>query len=341
MPRLPRTGSESTLAEPIIVADEVEGDDSTQSSHHVPTRVERVSLFRDARRRKGKSVEWTLNLFRWSRKIEELQPEEAHGSQKCWICWETLVTSATGPLIRACRGCKDPDLQWSHQTCIDKYVSNLPPPQPRPPVSEVPEESVPSEQGDSVGRRDPEPCTEGNSGDIATIITIGEGEAFSQTHHEAASSTRGTTSTVSRLHSFLAAHLPHIIPVRRNVGSLDTPVDPHVYKCTRCTDVYTVRRTKISPLKVLFTERDEVMLKWATLFMTACLFIVTGAVAWLFAAGIQSSITLAGLTLGRVAIICMVLCYGINAAVWALVIAHCSGHEQRRVLPVESATNPS
>ncbi|KAJ3338190.1 hypothetical protein HDU93_009850 [Gonapodya sp. JEL0774] len=76
-------------------------------------------------------------------------------------------------------------------------------------------------------------------------------------------------------------------------------VTPRVYKCTRCTDVYVVECKRVNPLVILFTDPDESMLKWATLFMTSCLFVVTGAVLWLFSAGIQSSVTLAGLTLGK------------------------------------------
>ncbi|KAJ3235914.1 hypothetical protein HDU78_004916 [Chytriomyces hyalinus] len=48
---------------------------------------------------------------------------------KCWCCWESAETRHD-PLIRVCLGCRDPDLQWVHQSCMDRYLSNLP---PRPP----------------------------------------------------------------------------------------------------------------------------------------------------------------------------------------------------------------
>ncbi|ORY37084.1 hypothetical protein BCR33DRAFT_721716 [Rhizoclosmatium globosum] len=59
----------------------------------------------------------------------ELTKEQEHQlapqKGKCWCCWETAETPHD-PLIRVCRGCKDPDLQYIHQTCINKYLSKLP-----------------------------------------------------------------------------------------------------------------------------------------------------------------------------------------------------------------------
>jgi hypothetical protein len=59
--------------------------------------------------------------------------EETHlladetGKGRCWCCWETDETTSN-PLVRVCKGCKDVDLQWIHQDCIDRYISLLPPP---------------------------------------------------------------------------------------------------------------------------------------------------------------------------------------------------------------------
>ena len=44
---------------------------------------------------------------------------------RCWCCWETSFTKEN-PLIRVCRNCKDIDLQYIHQDCINKYISCLP-----------------------------------------------------------------------------------------------------------------------------------------------------------------------------------------------------------------------
>jgi hypothetical protein len=44
---------------------------------------------------------------------------------QCWACWESLETKSN-PLIRTCLGCKDPDLQFIHQLCIDQFINNLP-----------------------------------------------------------------------------------------------------------------------------------------------------------------------------------------------------------------------
>jgi hypothetical protein len=43
----------------------------------------------------------------------------------CWACWESEETLGN-PLIRTCRGCKDIDLKWIHQDCMDNYISLLP-----------------------------------------------------------------------------------------------------------------------------------------------------------------------------------------------------------------------
>ena len=47
------------------------------------------------------------------------------GKGRCWCCWEEEET-IDNPLIRVCHGCKDIDLQWIHQDCIDQYISLLP-----------------------------------------------------------------------------------------------------------------------------------------------------------------------------------------------------------------------
>jgi hypothetical protein len=44
---------------------------------------------------------------------------------QCWACWETEETVGN-PLIRTCRGCKDVDLKWIHQECMNNYISLLP-----------------------------------------------------------------------------------------------------------------------------------------------------------------------------------------------------------------------
>jgi hypothetical protein len=52
---------------------------------------------------------------------------------KCWACWENN-TSSNNPLIRVCHHCKDPELQYIHQECINTYISSLPlPRRPRSP----------------------------------------------------------------------------------------------------------------------------------------------------------------------------------------------------------------
>ncbi|KAJ3099327.1 hypothetical protein HDU96_010737 [Phlyctochytrium bullatum] len=57
-------------------------------------------------------------------------PEREKG--QCWCCWEASET-ATNPLIRVCLGCKDRDLQYIHQECVDRWVTALPAPRTPPP----------------------------------------------------------------------------------------------------------------------------------------------------------------------------------------------------------------
>ncbi|KAJ3004315.1 hypothetical protein HKX48_001318 [Thoreauomyces humboldtii] len=63
-----------------------------------------------------------------SRHQPPLPPPSPRGH--CWCCWETTETSRSGPLIRACVHCRDKDLQYVHQTCIDSYINALPAPIP-------------------------------------------------------------------------------------------------------------------------------------------------------------------------------------------------------------------
>ena len=44
----------------------------------------------------------------------------------CWACWEP-THSFWKPLVRVCLGCLDPELQYIHQACIDKFINALPP----------------------------------------------------------------------------------------------------------------------------------------------------------------------------------------------------------------------
>ncbi|KAJ3214900.1 hypothetical protein HK099_006618 [Clydaea vesicula] len=59
--------------------------------------------------------------------IPLLSEEHVTSSVKCWCCWESDSTTQN-PLIRVCKGCKDVDLQYIHQECIDKYITSLPVP---------------------------------------------------------------------------------------------------------------------------------------------------------------------------------------------------------------------
>ncbi|KAJ3243391.1 Sperm associated antigen 1 [Chytriomyces hyalinus] len=62
------------------------------------------------------------------KKEKNAAPERnANGKGQCWCCWESDETDSN-PLIRVCHGCKDVDLQWVHQKCVNSFVSMLPKP---------------------------------------------------------------------------------------------------------------------------------------------------------------------------------------------------------------------
>ena len=66
--------------------------------------------------------------------INPHSPESIANRIKCWACWEPQTNHRKNPLIRVCRGCKDPELQYIHQECINSYISSLPlPRRPRSP----------------------------------------------------------------------------------------------------------------------------------------------------------------------------------------------------------------
>jgi hypothetical protein len=78
----------------------------------------------------------TLNkLLLMDHNVAETTPllEQHRVEYKCWACWESTNRSSN-PLIRVCYGCKDPELQYIHQQCINSYISSLPlPRRPRSP----------------------------------------------------------------------------------------------------------------------------------------------------------------------------------------------------------------
>ncbi len=41
----------------------------------------------------------------------------------CWACWDSADQST---FIRPCLGCLDPELQYIHQDCMNRYMNSLP-----------------------------------------------------------------------------------------------------------------------------------------------------------------------------------------------------------------------
>ncbi|ORY37799.1 hypothetical protein BCR33DRAFT_721290 [Rhizoclosmatium globosum] len=81
--------------------------------------------------RKGSDLESTaLTALLTPTAINTEKPQpftspESKEKGRCWCCWETTDTPSN-TLIRVCLGCKDPDLQWIHQTCVDSFITALP-----------------------------------------------------------------------------------------------------------------------------------------------------------------------------------------------------------------------
>ncbi|KAJ3229553.1 hypothetical protein HDU81_005248 [Chytriomyces hyalinus] len=102
-------------------------DSSTVESHEskpattdaIPTKAETEAATESAN---------TKTNSKQVKKEKDATPEKnANGKGQCWCCWESEETDSN-PLIRVCHGCKDVDLQWVHQKCVNSFVSMLPKP---------------------------------------------------------------------------------------------------------------------------------------------------------------------------------------------------------------------
>lgn len=161
---------------------------------------------------------------------------------RCWACWETDDTHSN-PLIRACLKCKDEELQYIHQTCIDTYMSNII--QARfpggwqsfnscdniPYLSRETMQSLTSKYADKTG-------------------SIESSKAFNHNDHIESESLLSTTTCT------------------RNGWTSLAFMDMH---CTRCMDEYDVMAKPVNPLRVLAFDR---VMRVLMALMTICIIVL-------------------------------------------------------------------
>ncbi|KAJ3069317.1 hypothetical protein HDU98_007628 [Podochytrium sp. JEL0797] len=160
---------------------------------------------------------------------------------RCWCCWETAETPQD-PLIRVCRGCKDPDLQWIHQSCVDSYLSAL------PPSSDIPEIDTP--------RPDTADVADQRIADLEAGIALPDAQQEFMFDTDS-----GFVFPPTNLVASPAA-----------VRASNTVEAKRIFKCTRCSDPYNVQETEISRFYIILTDTH---LRTAFLIMLVCMIIIT------------------------------------------------------------------
>ncbi|KAJ3241789.1 hypothetical protein HDU81_010433 [Chytriomyces hyalinus] len=144
-----------------------------------------------------------------------LSPLPPPGKGRCWCCWEVTET-ADNPLIRVCRGCKDLDLQWIHQVCVDSYLTALPPSHGTHGQQPVLPDPHREQQQPLLGAQP------ANSNGIPNDRAVGDDEADDQRNH-------------------------HV-----DVGLLKSKA----FKCTRCGDPYKVVEDPIPRIQVIAGDKN-------------------------------------------------------------------------------------
>ncbi|KAJ3042082.1 hypothetical protein HDV00_008164 [Rhizophlyctis rosea] len=243
---------------------------------------------------------------------------------RCWCCWEETDTSRN-PLIRVCLGCKDPDLQFIHQECIDKYVSNLPPPPVRREDAfnalraELNEAGRPAAPSALVGVL--EFIQEAASSSPLPGFSFG---SINQPNNTPTPSPGPSTTTTPPPEPAPAEALP----------PTDQPQSPDYY-CTRCRHPYTVKTYPIHPIRVAWSDP---FLRYSILLMFICIVILTvcctillyqywGTDTLVWDIGVDWLNLRMDVFAGSI----LVICHAVNAGTWYMVLDHCKGRTRKSV----------
>ncbi|KAJ3185860.1 hypothetical protein HDU85_001229 [Gaertneriomyces sp. JEL0708] len=240
---------------------------------------------------------------------------------RCWCCWEE-TESRSNPLIRVCWGCKDPDLQFVHQECIDKYITALPSPPPVPaPWSLV-------ERG---AWGSPDSTTRTASRTVNEVAPFPEPEDFVDILN-----THSTTDTA--LLSEASSAVATAPSSSSSTTSASTPPPPEPpscsrYRCSRCTDPYTVTVKPISPFRVL---RQDLFLFHAMLLMFLCIIALTLCCIILFVQHVGKASPLFEMpfftiTMAEFAVVMMCACHCLFFFTMRVVLDTCEGHTKKHV----------
>ena len=197
--------------------------------------------------------------------------DEQEEGPRCWCCWLTKsdpVTTDQNPLIRACTGCKDEDLQYVHRDCMNRYITNLIQiRQPYENVSQVPYipyEAVKDILGGSQGKKLPAfrhhapSCRQYNKNTTTMTTTT---------------MTTTTTSANANANANATNRKAGLFERQCRCPRYDR-LDGLELKCTRCTDPYNVVARPISAFQVLLSDR---VLRVLVGLMSLCMLILVSA----------------------------------------------------------------
>ena len=236
-------------------------------------------------------------------------------------------------MIRVCLGCRDPDLQYIHQNCIDKYLSNLPPPPTRR------SDAFNALQAGQAGQL-AQPTDSGIVGVLeflrenAPMITGGFGMGQS-----AVGASYGSINDTPRRREASPTTIiqvdapPEALPTSQ---SSTTPT-PEFY-CTRCRHPYNVKTTPIHPVKVMISDP---FLRYSILLMFICIIVLTvccgillyqywGTDTLVWDVGISWLNLRMDVFAGSI----LVVCHFVNALTWWMCLDHCGGRTKKSVVGI-------
>ncbi|KAI8922866.1 hypothetical protein BC831DRAFT_474012 [Entophlyctis helioformis] len=235
------------------------------------------------------------------------------GKGCCWACWETSDTDSD-PLIRVCQGCKDRDLQWIHQTCIDRYITSLP---TRPPVITF----VPLPLHALISF-------------LTTSATAFMVLVQSAYRSQPAQFDIESGAPLVRHDSQPSGRSSMTVPRPRRPAPTRKPV----FACTRCSDAYNVVETPIHPLITLY---HDTFLAIAMAIMTSCILVLSYCCIVLLQAHWGTDHAVFDFGDGgprlRVTVFAgwvLAVCHTVHAITWRFVWLTCSGRSTKHVVAI-------
>jgi hypothetical protein len=169
---------------------------------------------------------------------------------RCWACWES-TNAQENPLVRVCHGCKDVDLQYIHQQCINKYITGL------------------------IAAR----CPHGLMSDIVPFVADRTLRALASDQQMPLQPIQVAVGDDQQAVSPIDDQMQPLVPQEKQEIPADLPHLPGMTAisvnvgCTRCLEAYLVYSRRVSALRVL---RHDKLLRVLMLLMTLCIVIMIG-----------------------------------------------------------------